>query len=656
MLSGEFGAAEALTATPALSVVVPFYAVEDYIGDCLESLRQQTLRDMEIICVDDGSTDASLLIAEAYASVDSRFRVVRQENQGLGPARNTGASHARGRYLAFVDSDDLVAPRAYSRLVNSLETTNSLIAAGNTLRFTRKGYVTQSWAHRRAFSATRRGTSIFELPELADDRMVWNKVYRRDFWEAGGFKFPAIRYEDYPVTLPAYLAADSVDVLSDHVYFWRIRGGGTSITQQSLRLDNLRDRYASDVMVLEALGDEHLSAIARRVHTQFVDVDLMTFAEALVAGDREAREEVWAMASHFARLLEPVDRGGRRYFADSVHAAILAGDVRQTEMLARWRTTRNAPGLLRDMVTHPTPLHLEILKNSALDQVKRRRIKLSRRLRVHLEKIEATPQGIVISVRPQLNQRIQGVAGVSMVLHGRDRTIELPVVHHVGDDGDLRISGTISDQFDGLLPQTNATYGLSVSLGLGPAKWKGQVLVDDVEFPGALRAQDGTVVQAVAWYVPQAYGDCLRFSVLHHPTLITDVDIDETGFNLHLGRAVTGTLTVHFPHPTPDVHVSVDEGVGRLNWDQMTQSPVFDDPVTGRANRDLTFVDLHGRRTWLTLACPSPRIVKAGVEVSLRPNREGHAVLHAEQEMDRSFEAATEVILPRAGFLSPAAD
>ncbi|MFC7757949.1 glycosyltransferase family 2 protein [Catellatospora bangladeshensis] len=116
--------------TPRLSVIVPFFDVAEYIGDCLESLRRQTLRELEVILVDDGSRDGSTAIAERCCAADPRFRIVRQENQGLGPARNTGAREAAGEYLTFVDSDDVVPAHAYEAMVGSLDRSGSSLAAG----------------------------------------------------------------------------------------------------------------------------------------------------------------------------------------------------------------------------------------------------------------------------------------------------------------------------------------------------------------------------------------------------------------------------------------------------------------------------------------------------------------------------------------------
>src|SRR6478752_4481986 len=106
---------------PRLSVVVPVHNVELYLTDCLKSLAEQTMGDLEVVMVDDGSTDDSAALAAAFAGQDGRFRLVSQENGGLGHARNTGVRNCDpgARHLAFVDSDDVLPPRAYELLVGA---------------------------------------------------------------------------------------------------------------------------------------------------------------------------------------------------------------------------------------------------------------------------------------------------------------------------------------------------------------------------------------------------------------------------------------------------------------------------------------------------------------------------------------------------------
>src|SRR5204863_120826 len=116
---------------PRISVVVPIYNVEAYLEPCLESLAAQTHTDFEAVLVDDGSTDGSAAIAEAFAQRDPRFRLVRQPNGGLSRARNTGIDHAKGEFLAFLDSDDMLPPNAYELLLGALDSTGSDFASGN---------------------------------------------------------------------------------------------------------------------------------------------------------------------------------------------------------------------------------------------------------------------------------------------------------------------------------------------------------------------------------------------------------------------------------------------------------------------------------------------------------------------------------------------
>ena len=226
-----------------VSVVVPAFDVEPYLAACLQSLARQTERDLEVIVVDDGSTDMGRALAERVAARDRRFRVVTQPNRGLGAARNTGIAHATGEFLAFVDGDDVVPDDAYERMLRALDASGSDLATGNVQRLTRQG-VSQARFLARTFARARARTHVSRFRPLLADRTAWNKLYRRSFWDAHGFRFPeGVVHEDIPVTLPAHLAARSVDVLAAPVYRWRLReDGALSITQRRLEHRVLRDR------------------------------------------------------------------------------------------------------------------------------------------------------------------------------------------------------------------------------------------------------------------------------------------------------------------------------------------------------------------------------------------------------------------------------
>lgn len=104
---------------PKVSVVIPMYNVEKYLDTCVQSVRKQTLQNIEIILVDDGSPDRCGDMAEEYAKQDLRIRVVHRENGGLGPARNSGMEVATGEYIGFVDSDDWIEPQMFEELYNA---------------------------------------------------------------------------------------------------------------------------------------------------------------------------------------------------------------------------------------------------------------------------------------------------------------------------------------------------------------------------------------------------------------------------------------------------------------------------------------------------------------------------------------------------------
>ncbi|GGP61612.1 hypothetical protein GCM10010231_35680 [Streptomyces sindenensis] len=227
--------------------------MEAYLEDCLRSVAEQTLDAIEVVMVDDGSTDGSARIAAEFAARDDRFRLVRQPNAGLSAARNTGVRHTTptARYLAFADSDDIVVHDAYERMTASLESTGSDLATGNVWRLTGQGRQ-QAWQY-RWLTDSRSRTHITRDPRLLADRVAWNKVFRRSFWDARGFAFPEGRlYEDTPVMIPAHYLARSVDVLAGHVYYWRVREG--SITRRRTDVTGVRDRIAACEQVSAFLG------------------------------------------------------------------------------------------------------------------------------------------------------------------------------------------------------------------------------------------------------------------------------------------------------------------------------------------------------------------------------------------------------------------
>ena len=107
--------------TPLISIIIPIYNTEKYLEQCLGSIASQSLKDFEAICIDDGSTDGSPKIMDAFAAADTRFKVIHKQNAGYGAAVNTGIAHASGTYIGIVEPDDYIEPDMYKTLYEAAE-------------------------------------------------------------------------------------------------------------------------------------------------------------------------------------------------------------------------------------------------------------------------------------------------------------------------------------------------------------------------------------------------------------------------------------------------------------------------------------------------------------------------------------------------------
>lgn len=217
---------------PVLSAITPVYNVADYIHRCIESVLSQTLSDLELLVVDDGSTDETPRIVQDYAARDLRVRMFRGPNRGVSHARNVAMRHARGRYLAFLDGDDEWDPRFAMTLVGALERQPEMaIATGNAVNDgggALDGRLVRPWPEEP------REITFLDMIEREDAVFIMS-VFRREVFDAiGGFNESLCRSEDYEFWLRAAATGFRVLAYPQPLGRYRRRSGSASADQTAM--------------------------------------------------------------------------------------------------------------------------------------------------------------------------------------------------------------------------------------------------------------------------------------------------------------------------------------------------------------------------------------------------------------------------------------
>ncbi len=204
-------------AAPILSVIVPVYNCEPYLVRCLESILSQSVRDMEIICVDDGSTDGSSAVIERYAGKDGRVRVIRRQNRGVSAARNAGLDAAEGRWISFVDGDDEVKPGMYETLLRDCCGEDAVccgaeefVLSDGRMRQVNSGYFDVKFSGFRMLE----DEDLFRL-----SMVVWDKLFLREKVERVRLRFPeGLNFEDNAFVFNFFAVNRRVRFVSDRLY------------------------------------------------------------------------------------------------------------------------------------------------------------------------------------------------------------------------------------------------------------------------------------------------------------------------------------------------------------------------------------------------------------------------------------------------------
>ena len=210
---------------PLFSIIIPIYNVEKYIEECFDSILRQAATDIEIICVDDGSTDNSGNICDKYAQADNRFIIFHQKNLGVAAARNRGLAISRGKYVAWIDPDDYISDNWYSAIKQSIAFYSFDILVFD-YKIIKNGKIREKRYREKSQFIDK---DIF-LRDVAEDVIIqsqlWQKIFKRELFNEILFPENFQCMEDYAVLHKMIEKVESVYYLQECLYFYRVRQDG----------------------------------------------------------------------------------------------------------------------------------------------------------------------------------------------------------------------------------------------------------------------------------------------------------------------------------------------------------------------------------------------------------------------------------------------
>lgn len=248
---------------PLISIIVPVYNVEDYIEECLESLVKQTYKNLEIILIDDGSTDNSGKICDDYVLKDTRIKCFHQINQGVGAARNKGLEVAEGELIGFVDPDDFCDLGMFQKLYGLMKKMNTSIACClrkdmNQGKIDLGGYIFQE----KEKICTR--MEVLNIYTKSMDWSVCNKLYSREILK--GINFPEVNYaEDFFTVFRWINKADKIAYLREGLYYYRMNRLGSATSSR----DDLLLKIDATLMQLKKFQSFLIVLNSERLKTNF---------------------------------------------------------------------------------------------------------------------------------------------------------------------------------------------------------------------------------------------------------------------------------------------------------------------------------------------------------------------------------------------------
>lgn len=252
------------SAQPLVSVIIPIYNIEDYLSACLDSVINQTYKNLEIIAVDDGSTDDSAKIAAAYADRDKRIKVLVKTNGGLSDARNYGYAHSTGDYIAFIDGDDYVSKYYIETLLKAvLENNSDISTCKYKITHTTNDYSLEKTPDSKTVTLNTAEALKCLFYQRDVTTSAWGKLYKRELFR--GIQYPKDKkYEDLATTYKVFAKAGTITICQATLLYYMQRE--TSIMRQGFkpeRLDGLKFADEAIKFVKENYPELEKAAINR---------------------------------------------------------------------------------------------------------------------------------------------------------------------------------------------------------------------------------------------------------------------------------------------------------------------------------------------------------------------------------------------------------
>ena len=343
---------------PKISVIVPVFNVEEYLEDALNCLVNQSfIENMEIIMIDDGSSDNSRYIIEKYALDYDNFHAFHQENKGLSNTRNIGMSLAKGEYIQFLDSDDYISPNCCESLYELAKKNNCDIISFYRVRLKRYN-IQDSYLSVEGYENidhTLDSVSLNDYPELIWDTFCTNKLYKREFIEKNNLKFrPTKYYEDVPFGLESFLLGDGISIYKDSFYYWRIRENGSlSVTQQYTNIDNFKDRVQMIEFCNEIItANDADEGIKNELYSRWADYDLNIYLKLFYLYDEKFHREIIKEVKNILKIIpnETIDslNSTKRILYKMVENEDIEGLIAFSKVLPDLMTNPHIPENLSD--------------------------------------------------------------------------------------------------------------------------------------------------------------------------------------------------------------------------------------------------------------------------------------------------------------------